>query len=92
MTNSFPLGMQVQAESDLAALVLEQVVLVSEQVAMAEPVERVGLEPVAGSMSGRATPHRPEDIGSHWQGLLPNIWHMHLFWFWRTAGMARMGL
>lgn len=85
--NSSLLGnLQVQAESEMEALETvgpEMVALVSEQ---------VGLEAVACNMSGRATPHHPEDIGSHWQGLLPNIWHMHLFLFWRTAGMARMGL
>jgi len=73
MTNSFPLGnLQVQAESEMEAL--EMVALVSEQVA-----EPVGLEAVACNMSGRATPHHPEDNGSHWQGPHPNIWHMRLF-------------
>lgn len=60
----------------MEALESEMEALVLEQVAMAEPV---GLEPVACNMSGRATPHHPEDNGSHWQGPVPNIWHMRLF-------------
>jgi hypothetical protein len=82
MTNSCPLGnLQVQVESEMEALETvgsEMVALVSEEVAMAEPV---GLEPVACNMSGRATCHHPEDNGSRWQGQLPNIWHMRLFLF-----------
>jgi len=65
MTDSFLLGnLQAQEVSEMEALVMvgpEMVALVSEQVAMAEPV---GLEPVACNMSGRATCHHPEDNGS----------------------------
>jgi hypothetical protein len=80
MTHSYPLGnLQVQAESEMEALeTVGPEMVVSEQVAMAEPV---GLEPVACNMSGRATCHHPEDNGSRWQGQLPNIWHMRLFLF-----------
>jgi hypothetical protein len=80
MTHSYPLGnLQVQAESEMEALeTVGPEMVVSEQVAMAEPV---GLEPVACNMSGRATSHHPEDNGSRWQGQLPNIWNMRLFLF-----------
>jgi hypothetical protein len=49
--------MLVQEESELGM----EMVVVSEQVVMAEPAELEGMEPVACSTTGKETPHHPGD-------------------------------
>lgn len=94
MLNSSLLGMLVRVELEMGPEMGPETAAAVSGQAMAE-LEGSGLEgseSVACSMSGRATPHHPEDNGSHCRGPSPNILHMHPSLSWHTAGMVHMRL
>ena len=59
---------QVESEKEATALVVK--------VALAK--EALEMERVVCNISGKASPHRPEDTGIQWQRPSHSTWRMHL--------------